>query len=216
VPLSSVDDIRNLIVTQKLNALLESPFAPASYAPTVAGDLQQRSDALLGGRTNSIGKGKYDSVMEVYVEGELAGSFDSRSIPSDQTRFATIQPGFYIAEHHMHQGKYDALQVVNAKVDADAMIVMADDVDGLKDLGSRAIPTMGPNPAHPNQSFASGINIHHAGIDDFTGITSRGTGVTEGCQVIATSEWSKFMGMVGVKANGKYSIPYFNIWIIRR
>jgi hypothetical protein len=200
--------------TQKLNAILEKSFAPVSYAPTQAGAIDEMADRLMG-KLNPVVKGLCDSTTEVYIAGNLKGTFNSRSIPSDQNRFATVQPGFYIAEHHLHQGRYDALQVVNASIDADGHVNMAQDVSSQRDLRSRAIPTEGVNPAHPNQSFATGINIHHAGIDDFTGVTRTGAGVSEGCQIVTTHEWDSFINIVAARTNGRYSVPYFNTWIVR-
>lgn len=218
VKLNSEDDIRKLIVDQKLNAIVEAPNAPQCFAANSDGEQQRRVDQLSGGR-HAVGQGVFDSRLDVYVGGELKGSFDSNSLPSDSARFATIQPGYYLANHHMHGhggNRYDALQLVSPNADADGKITMASEAVNSADAANVSIPTIGRNPAHPNQSFATGINIHRAGRQDQTGMLGN-TAISEGCQLVPTSQWQDFINIIGSKdKNGNYLVPHFDTWVIRR
>jgi hypothetical protein len=155
--------------------------------------------------------------MDVYLGGQLQGSFDSRSLPSDAARFATLQTGYYIANHHLHLRKYDALQVASPTVGGDGKITMAGDVATAGDAGSAVVPTVGPNPARPGHDTADGIDIHKAGIDDQTGVYgAEKKGISQGCQLVPVSQWPDFMKIINAKnKDGSNVAPHFDTWIIR-
>ena len=52
------------------------------------------------------------------------------------------------------------------------------------------------NPAYTDgRTYATGIDIHKAGINNFTGIDRNGNYVSEGCLLIDTNNWSSFIGL---------------------
>ena len=60
-----------------------------------------------------------------------------------------------------------------------------------------------PNPAHPNRTYAEGINIHKPGKNNVTGIAS-GVAMSEGCLLINRNRWEDFIGIfdtVGQRSN---------------
>ncbi len=148
-------------------------------------------------------------------------TFNATTMPSDPNQFATVKPGSYEAVRHKHQGKYWALQ--------------------LRTLGgANQIPTVGPNPSRSDgQAIAVGINIHKAGISNFTGtlwskksfsytyngktysrqFSTRYSGVSEGCLTMDVKTWSKFMtyfpknvGSIGIGINrGNYAKPALKV-----
>ena len=102
--------------------------------------------------------------------------FDASTMPSDPEKFATIPSGLYHATVGKHQGKYDALRLYDTN-------------------NNRRISLDGKNPKHPDRDYAEGINIHKAGLNNFTGITRKGTGVSEGCFLIDINKWTDFINL---------------------
>jgi uncharacterized protein RhaS with RHS repeats len=117
----------------------------------------------------------YNAVATIYINGKEAGRFLARTIPSDK-KFATVANGGYSGNSTTHKRTYPAIAFeANGKV-----------------------PTVGKNPAHPDQNYATAIQIHKAGVNNFTGITRAGGGVSEGCTLIATDQYSEFLTTTGV------------------
>jgi hypothetical protein len=131
------------------------------------------------------------------VKTQKSQLFNASTMPSDPTNFANIKPGLYQAVRHKHRGKYWALQLQTLS-------------------GSNKIPVVGGvNPAKGG-STASGVNIHKAGIKNYTGTFWSGkrtynfsfkgitfsssfkstySGVSEGCQLIDCNQWESFMDL---------------------
>ena len=59
--------------------------------------------------------------------------------------------GLYHAKVGKHQGKYDALRLFDTN-------------------NNRRIALGDKNPQHPERDYAEGINIHKAGINNYTGL----------------------------------------------
>lgn len=67
-----------------------------------------------------------------------------------------------------------------------------------------------------------GINIHHAGVGNLTGMTSKGTGISEGCLLIDITHWDDFISLfntpeqkgniVGVSVSRSMSRPSNSHW----
>ncbi len=45
-----------------------------------------------------------------------------------------------------------------------------------------------------HRTYATGIDIHKAGNNNYTGVTKDGSGVSEGCLLIDVYKWSDFIG----------------------
>lgn len=65
----------------------------------------------------------------------------------------------------------------------------------MDDIGpSNRIELGAENPAYSDgRTYAEGINIHMAGIDNFTGIGQNGKAVSEGCLLIDRNKWNNFI-----------------------
>jgi RHS repeat-associated protein len=118
----------------------------------------------------------YNAVSTVTVNGKESGQFLTRTLPSDQKKFATVANGNYVGSRTMHKGKYLAIAY----------------------NGNKAVPTLGLNPAHPSQNSATGVQIHRSGVGNFTGIDSKGRAISEGCTVIARDQYSSFLAATGL------------------
>lgn len=85
----------------------------------------------------------------------------------------------------MHHGKYLALKMRDIGVDRQTI-----------ELGFM-------NPAHQNRTYAEGVNIHKAGLNNLTGIDSKNRAISEACFLIDVNNWNSFMshfvGMPGEK-----------------
>ncbi|MDR0506900.1 MAG: hypothetical protein LBH32_08830 [Dysgonamonadaceae bacterium] len=55
------------------------------------------------------------------------------------------------------------------------------------------------NPAHPERTYAKGINIHKPGLNNSTGLTSSGTAISQRCLLIDRDNWSSFIGFFNSK-----------------
>ena len=108
-----------------------------------------------------------------------AGTFLARTEPSDTDRFPTAAAGGYNATLTTHSGHLAIrLQPTNH-------IPIVNDV----------------NPAHPDRDYASGILVHISGLNNFTGMTRAGGGVSEGCQLICRSQYDDFLSATGLSAD---------------
>ena len=121
---------------------------------------------------NNIGS----STAIVYKVDGNKEMFDASTMPSDPQKFATVPSGLYHAKVGKHQGKYDALRLFDTN-------------------NNRRIALGGKNPRHPERDYAEGINIHKAGINNYTGVTKNGSGVSEGCFLIDRNKWNDFINL---------------------
>jgi hypothetical protein len=127
----------------------------------------------------------HNAVAHVFVwngeTGKLAdkGSFLARTEPSDTDRFPTTAAGGYEATLTQHNG-HAALRLQPT---------------------DRIPITNGANPAHPDRDYATGILVHIAGLDNATGMTRAGGGISEGCVLVCRSQYSGFLDAVGATAN---------------
>ncbi|GAB6013538.1 RHS repeat-associated core domain-containing protein, partial [Viscerimonas tarda] len=115
------------------------------------------------------------STATVYLADGTTTTFDANTNPSSSD-YATVPEGIYQATVGKHKGNYDALKMRD--VDATSQTI---------ELGQA-------NPAHPERTYATGINIHKPGLNNLTGLTSTGTAISQGCLLIDRNSWSDFIG----------------------
>lgn len=115
------------------------------------------------------------STATVYKADGTTETFDASTYSSDQDSYATVPEGDYEATVGLHNGSYTALRV--------------HDVGNTQDR----IELGGPNPFDPSRTYAEGINIHKAGLNNLTGLTSQGRPVSAGCFLIDRDRWDSFI-----------------------
>jgi len=115
------------------------------------------------------------STATVYLADGTTQAFDANTNPSSSD-YATVPAGTYHATVGMHKGQYTALRMSDTN-------------------NSGQIELGGPNPAHPERTYAEGVNIHKPGLNNLTGMTSSGSPVSAGCLLIDRNNWSNFIGI---------------------
>jgi RHS repeat-associated protein len=127
---------------------------------------------------NDIGS----STAYVYLADGSSTTFDASTRPSDENNYPTTPAGMYeakVGEHHGSSSSYPALKVRN--IDASSQTI---------ELGTS-------NPAHPERTYAEGIDIHKAGKNNYTGTyigkDGKVHGVSEGCLLIDKNSWNSFI-----------------------
>jgi RHS repeat-associated protein len=122
--------------------------------------------------TDNIGS----STATVYLADGTTTTFDACTNPSSSD-YATVPEGIYHATVGKHKGDYTALKMRD--VDATSQTI---------ELGTT-------NPAYSDgRTYATGINIHKPGRNNFTGIDSKGRAISQGCLLIDRNSWSDFIG----------------------
>ncbi len=160
----------------------------------------------------------YNATAHVYNSrgnGEIEyDEFDARTYASDPEEYPTIMNGEYVAVAHRHNGKYPALQLrlkrslsVNIPIwgynkhyesqyyYAFRRIALMGSLNGL---------TVNFSLEFAKQYYATGINIHHPFYNkghklydyayDPEGVKNRN--LSQGCLLIRTSQWKRFITMV--------------------
>ncbi len=133
------------------------------------------------------------STATVYKADGTTATFAACTHPSDASKFATVPAGSYVAktgEHHGTKSSYMALKL-----------------QGKIELGME-------NPAYnDHRTYAIGIDIHKAGVNNYTGLTKSGGGVSQGCLLIDVNRWNEFMNCfsggtdIGVTVSRSMSSP---------
>ena len=132
---------------------------------------------------NNIGS----STAFVFMTDGAIKTFEACTNPSSN-KYATIPEGIYhavVGKHYGSKEPYTALRMSDINN------------SGRIELGKL-------NPAHPNRTYAEGINIHKPGLYNFTGITKAGIAISEGCLLINRYRWDNFIGVfdtVGQRSN---------------
>ena len=128
---------------------------------------------------NNIGS----STATVYLADGTTTTFNADTNPSSSD-YPTVPEGIYhatVGTHNGHVSSYTALK-------------MSDE-----GATSQTIELGGANPAHPERTYAEGIDIHKAGKNNSTGIDSKGNAVSEGCLLIDINNWNNFIGNFNTK-----------------
>ena len=118
------------------------------------------------------------STATVYLADGTTTTFDANTSPSSED-YATIPEGIYhatVGTHYGSKNSYTALKMRDEKA------------------ASQTIELDAANPAHPERTYAEGINIHKPGRNNLTGMTSAGTAISQGCLLIDRNSWSDFIG----------------------
>jgi hypothetical protein len=141
--------------------------------------------------TGVKGQGNYNGTATVTVNGKDVGTFLVKTTPSDPSSAATIANGTY----------------------ADTLTAHGNDI-AIRLQPTTDIPTIGPNPSRADgASFATGILIHKAGIGNFTGIGRDGRAVSEGCQVVCTSQFGAFKHATGMTPSAGPPQRHFTVTV---
>ena len=116
------------------------------------------------------------STATVYLNDNTIETFDACTYPS-QSACATVPAGKYEARVGLHKGQYTALR--------------------MSDIGGSGKIELGQeNPAYSDgRTYATGINIHKPGSDNFTGVYRNGSVTSAGCLLIDINRWSEFIGL---------------------
>lgn len=118
----------------------------------------------------------YNATAVVTVNGKETGTFLVKTTPSDANNSATVANGTYSATLTTH-GNDVAIRL----------------------QPTNAIQTIGPNPSRSDgRSIAQGILVHRAGVGNFTGVGRDGRAVSQGCQVVCTSQYPDFKSATGM------------------
>ncbi len=125
------------------------------------------------------------STATVYKADGTTEDFDACTYPAKTDKYPTIPAGRYEAKVGKHKGTYEALRVSDV---------------GTTNFMSNSIELGEPNKADPLRTYACGINIHKAGINNLTGLTQNKTGVSEGCFLIDRFKWNDFIKLFNTPA----------------
>jgi RHS repeat-associated protein len=139
--------------------------------------------------------GTYDSESDfnmgsatahVYKADGTVETFDASTYPADPDSYATVPEGTYEAKVGLHKGDYTALRMGDV---------------GTADFGSNKIQLGKQNPAFSDgRTYAEGINIHKAGQNNKTGMTTTGSPISAGCSLIDRNKWDSFIAIFNTDA----------------
>jgi RHS repeat-associated protein len=139
--------------------------------------------------TNVHNQQNYNATATVSVNGKEVGTFLVKTTPSDSAHAATLAEGTYSGTLTTHSGQL-----------------------AIRLQPTTAIPTAGPNLSRSDGAFmASGILVHRAGIGNFTGVGRDGRAVSEGCQVICTSQYPAFERATGMMPSAGSPQGHFTV-----
>lgn len=144
----------------------------------------------------------------VYLADGTKVEYDATTRPSDADDYATVPEGRYEAKVGLHNGSYTALRMGDV---------------GTTDFSNNRIELGTENPAYSDgRTYATGINIHKAGLNNKTGMTTSGSPISAGCSLIDRDNWSGFIGnfntdaqknnTVSVSLSRTYSTPLNFNW----
>jgi len=120
------------------------------------------------------------ATANVYKADGTTETFDATTYPSDQDDYATVPEGKYEAKVGLHNGSYTALRMGDV---------------GTTNFSDNRIELGKENPAYSDgRTYASGINIHKAGLNNKTGMTTSGSPISAGCSLIDRNNWGSFIG----------------------
>ena len=146
----------------------------------------------------------------VYLADGTKVEYDANTRPSDGDAYATVPEGRYEGKVGTHNGSYTALRTGDV---------------GTQNFGpgNNTIELGYENPAYSDgRTYATGINIHKAGLNNKTGMTNSGSPISAGCSLIDRDNWSGFIGnfdtdaqrnnTISVSISRTYSTPLnFNV-----
>ena len=120
------------------------------------------------------------STAFVYLADGSIMAYNASTYPADLDKFPTMPEGLYEAKVGKHKGSYDALRLSEI---------------GTENFYANRIDLDNENPAFGDgRTYAQGINIHKAGLNELTGKTNNGSYISQGCLLISRTEWNSFIG----------------------
>jgi hypothetical protein len=129
------------------------------------------------------------STATVYKANGKTEDFDATIYPARAGDYATTPEGNYEATVGPHKKSYVALHMHNTG-----------------NTGSESIDLGGANPSNPSVTTATGIHIHHAGVNNKTGLTTDGKPISAGCLLIDVNNWDRFIGIFNTTAQKNNTI----------
>ena len=126
-------------------------------------------------------QGQYDATATISVNGRKVGVVLISTLPSSTSKYATLKNGVYKATLVQHDGK-----------------------PALALNGGGPVPVVGGIDPFTLLTYATGVLIHSAGKNNWTGMYFNQTykkwmGVSEGCQLVCSSQFNQFLHAVGVE-----------------
>ena len=123
------------------------------------------------------------SVYTSYHGGKavLRGIFLIKTTPSSG-KYATIKAGTYSGTLIKHGGKYPAIMLTG------------------QGMPTGTVPALGGLDPFTGKSYITDAEIHMSGLGNITGFTTSGMAISEGCSVIACSQYSSFESATGLTA----------------
>jgi hypothetical protein len=123
------------------------------------------------------------STATVFKADGTTQTFDATSYPSDLNKYPTVPEGTYEANVGLHKGSYTALRMHSIG-----------NTNSRTELGFE-------NPAFSDgRTYATGINIHKPGLNNLTGMTSKGSPCSAGCMLVDRNNWDNFIGLFNTDA----------------
>ena len=120
------------------------------------------------------------SIAVAYLADGSIRLFDACTYPSDLIRYPTIPEGGYEASVGTHKGSYIALKMYDIG----------------KGLSDNTIELGFQNPAYTDgRTYAMGVDIHKAGFNNSTGMTSDRKPISAACFLIDINRWDDFINL---------------------
>jgi RHS repeat-associated protein len=123
------------------------------------------------------------STAYVYKSDGTIARYRASTLPSDLEDYPTVPEGQYEAKVGTHNGSstsYTALRIGDV---------------GTSDFTQNQIELGYENPAFSDgRTYATGINIHKAGLENKTGMTTTGSPISAGCLLMDVNTWDSFIG----------------------
>ncbi|HEU4635760.1 MAG TPA: RHS repeat-associated core domain-containing protein, partial [Edaphobacter sp.] len=127
------------------------------------------------------GDASYNATATVSVNGKVVGTFIASTVPSGPG-LATLQNGTYNGTLGFHDG-HAAIRI----------------------NGGGPVPVVGGRDAATGKPYAEGILVHIAGLPTAehplggTGMTHSGKAISEGCQLICSTQYHNFEQVTGMR-----------------
>ena len=131
--------------------------------------------------TNVKKQQNYNATAKVLVNGKLKGTYLIKTSPSSDD-YGTVKAGTYSGSRIMHRGKYPAILLTG------------------KGMPMGEVPALGGIDPLTGESYIQGAEIHKSGFGNITSFTTSGRAISEGCSVIACSQYPSFESATGLNA----------------
>lgn len=123
----------------------------------------------------------YNATAMVYVNGRLKGTYLIKTTPSSG-KYATLEGGTYAGTRILHDNRYPAILLTGRGMP----------------LGQS--PALGGQDPFTGLPYISNAEIHMSGFGNKTGFTASGLAISEGCSVVACSQYLSLESVTGLSA----------------